>query len=301
MEQTFVKQLEGRLKAAEVLNFGVSGFGTAQELLAYRHYVRPYRPDLVVLTMCPGNDIADNSKALSRDYPRPYFLLKDGRLEPDNTFRQSRRHQFLRRFGGLYYLMTDHSALAENLDRLRRRMAQRRTRQAAGEWRATSPTTEAGLAPGIFGPPANEQWGEAWEITERLIADLSKSVRDDGSSLVIMTVTVAAQVDPQLREQSAHERPSVDLDYADRRIQQFAQDTGVPCLALGPGFLKHAKKTGRQLHGFGDVSRGHWNAEGHRMSAELLYQFLVERRLVPPQHLQQADAAQANRQFKTDN
>ena len=68
-EQTFCAQLELRLqdspvltdRRVEVLNFGVSGYGTAQELLMLRHYVWQYQPDLVLLAFFPGNDLRNNS------------------------------------------------------------------------------------------------------------------------------------------------------------------------------------------------------------------------------------------------
>ncbi|MGH7483827.1 MAG: SGNH/GDSL hydrolase family protein [Longimicrobiales bacterium] len=44
----------------EILNFGVPGFGQAEELLQYRHEIRDYRPDAVVLFYY-NNDVADNA------------------------------------------------------------------------------------------------------------------------------------------------------------------------------------------------------------------------------------------------
>jgi lysophospholipase L1-like esterase len=285
LDQTFHKIVAARLRQVELMNFGVSGYGTAQEFLTYTHYARPFAPQLALLVICPGNDISDNSRALSGGYPRPYFFLKDGRLELDNSFRQSRRFRLLRRWGPLYYFVTDHSALAESLDRWRRRLAQRRAKQSREENQGTSATVEAGLSRGIFGPPATPELRDAWEVTERLILELQRATRDDGTSLAIMTATMAAQVDPQVRAQTAREHPDWDSDYADRRIRQFAESHGIPCLVLAPGFLEYQTKTGRRLHGFGNASRGHWNAEGHRLAAEMLQQFLAERRLIPPEHL----------------
>jgi len=65
--------LEGRLNSQagaagtryEVLNFGVSGFGQAEELITYRENVRKYNPDAVVVFYF-DNDIGNN--AVSRLY-----------------------------------------------------------------------------------------------------------------------------------------------------------------------------------------------------------------------------------------
>lgn len=72
MEETFwavmernlqgCKDLQGR--QVEVINFGISGYGTTQELLALRKWVWKYSPDVILLAFVTGNDIADNSPVL---------------------------------------------------------------------------------------------------------------------------------------------------------------------------------------------------------------------------------------------
>jgi len=285
LEQTFCKRLESQLKQVEVLNFGVSGYGTAQEYLTYLNFVRPFSPNLVILAVSPGNDISDNSRALSGGYPRPYYTLKDSRLERDNGFRQSRRHRLLRRWGPLYYFVTNHSALAETLDRWRRRVSTRQRQLSPEQNAATSPTVEAGLSQGVYGPPATPDWRAAWAVTERLILELQRAVPEDGASLAIMTATTGGQVDAQMREQAAREHPDWNMEYADRRLGQFAESQGIPALVLVPQFLDYNRRTGVKLHGFANASRGHWNAQGHRLAAELLRRFLADRGLVPPEYL----------------
>jgi hypothetical protein len=49
-------------KTVEVLNFGVAGFGTAQEWLTLKSDVLAFQPDRVILAMFTGNDISDNSE-----------------------------------------------------------------------------------------------------------------------------------------------------------------------------------------------------------------------------------------------
>jgi hypothetical protein len=54
-----------RGRRVEVLNFGVSGYGTTQELLIYRHFARKYKPDLVLVGFHIGTDLRDNLRSLS--------------------------------------------------------------------------------------------------------------------------------------------------------------------------------------------------------------------------------------------
>lgn len=77
-------------RRVEMINFGVSGYGTAQELITVRRHVFDYSPDLVLLAFTTNNDVTDNSRALKRADEMPYFVLRDGRLALDDSFRESR-------------------------------------------------------------------------------------------------------------------------------------------------------------------------------------------------------------------
>ena len=58
----------------ETQNFGVSGYGTGQALLVWRHFAKAYAPDLVLLNFSVWNDLADNCRKLTSSH-RPYFDL----------------------------------------------------------------------------------------------------------------------------------------------------------------------------------------------------------------------------------
>lgn len=62
-DATFAKVLESRLDGGhEVLNAGIIGTGTAEQLAWYTAYGRRWQPDLVVLAFCV-NDWTDNTKS----------------------------------------------------------------------------------------------------------------------------------------------------------------------------------------------------------------------------------------------
>lgn len=60
LEASLNETVTGNPKKYEVLNFGVSGFGQAEELITYRHRVRHYDPDMVVLFYF-NNDFGNNA------------------------------------------------------------------------------------------------------------------------------------------------------------------------------------------------------------------------------------------------
>src|SRR5438093_13114132 len=71
------RRLNERSRTTEVINFGVSGLGTAREYLTLRECGLRYKPDLVLLFFV-GNDVSDNSKTLQGLPYVPYPQVTTG-------------------------------------------------------------------------------------------------------------------------------------------------------------------------------------------------------------------------------
>ena len=81
--ETFGQVLQRHVPGLEVLNFGVSGYGTDQALLQLEDVGLDLRPDVVVLNFCVANDYFDNvlhTSFYDGRAPKPYFELDDGAL-----------------------------------------------------------------------------------------------------------------------------------------------------------------------------------------------------------------------------
>jgi hypothetical protein len=96
----------------EVVNLGVEGYGTDQELLKLEHEGLGYQPDVVVLNVCIANDLVDNwtsENLFHVGYPRPFFRIENGVLvEHDEAVRLStsrRLANFLQERSLLYRLV----------------------------------------------------------------------------------------------------------------------------------------------------------------------------------------------------
>jgi len=82
--QRFSQLLE-TLMSVEVVNAGVSGYSTDQELLWFQNEGIKYDPDLVILVFA-GNDIGDNEQQLVNTvYYKPQFVIAEGQLILINT------------------------------------------------------------------------------------------------------------------------------------------------------------------------------------------------------------------------
>jgi len=64
----------------ELLNFGVSGYGTDQEYLLYLTRGARFEVDEVVLAFTPSNDVRNNLASRQYGYAKPYFTLEGDRL-----------------------------------------------------------------------------------------------------------------------------------------------------------------------------------------------------------------------------
>lgn len=283
LEHTFPSFLERRVsgcfaaagRAVEVINFGVSGYGTAQELLAYRHQAAGYAPDLVLIAVYTNNDIANNHRRLNPvAFPElsPYFLVQGGALVDDHSVPRpaAPAHPWWRR-GRLW--LTGRS-----------RVAQLAYLSWGGirAWLGPAPADEAEAAPaaageaGIYQPPASDDLADAWQVTEALLHALANEVAANGSALWIATLANAAQITPDLDQRRALERELGvdDLYYPDRRIHGVAEAIGVPVISLAEPMADYAARQQVQLTG-GYTARvpegsGHWNERGYQLAADLV-------------------------------
>ncbi len=79
--ERFTDLLRTELASIEVLNLGVSGYGTDQCFLLVQKFFERYDPDAVIY-LFSETDIHDNSVNFNyRAYYKPYYVLTDGKLE----------------------------------------------------------------------------------------------------------------------------------------------------------------------------------------------------------------------------
>lgn len=289
VRDTFWAVLERRLagcpaldgRRVEALNFGVSGYSTAQSLIALRRKVWRYDPDIVLLAFFAGNDVTDNAFALSGYARRPYFRLEEGRLVLDDGFLKDRRLRLQRlAWTGLVDPLIDRSRLVQLLNEVRRKRfggpgrAVVAERQAeAGGADATRPP-EAGVPASVFRPPATPAWRQAWRVTEALIMAISRETRARGAEFWLVTLSVGWQVhpDPAVRHRRMRALGAETAFYPEQRLRAFAVGNGIDILTLAPPLQRLAEAEGVYMHGFNDPNpgEGHWNANGHRHAGRLI-------------------------------
>ena len=281
-EDTFWSVLERRLAAAprfegkevELLNFGISGHGTAQQLQMLRHYVLPYEPDVVVLAFFAGNDVRNNSRQLEPDDVRPFFACDGAHLKLDDSFL---RHPS---FVNANSRSTRMKVAAINASCVLQVINEWKNRPALRGGGATY--FEAGVDDRVFAEPVDPAWQSAWEVTDALISEINQEVRRHDACLVVATITQAIQLHPDanVRSQFAHQLGAPDLFYPESRIEALGKELAFDVVALSRPMLEVATRDQQYFHGFDNtgLGEGHWNASGHRLAGELIAQVLLESR-----------------------
>ena len=306
LESTFWSVLEERLQLSpaleginvEVLNFGVSGYGTAEELLTLRQRVWQYSPDVVVLAVTTYNDITDNYRPFTKAEEIPYFTLQNGELTLDASFRDSRKYLW---FDSAAYkawvFVHNHSRLIQLLhhaqfaihNRIQDWKSARRAAEAQKALDSSKPSGTAditatlsdavGMQNMVYREPDDQSWREAWQVTEAIIARMNDEVKENNAQLLVVTVSTDVQVlpDPKARQAIADAVGVNDLFYPDRRLQALAETKGIAFLDLAEPMQIAADRDKVCFHGFGkDIGSGHWNETGHKFAGELITKKLEE-------------------------
>ena len=295
LEEAFWKIMQRKLrecgafggKQIEIINFGVSGYGTAQEFITLREQVWKYSPDIVILAMTTNNDITDNSRHFKKT-EIPYFVYRDNRLTLDESFRDSVSFKFndsiLSRTG--FWLQNNLrviQAFQEARTALKYKYNEWKNKPTANQQSAlilqsAKPSEiqkieDIGIDNQIYRPPNDEFWNEAWRVTEGILGEMNNEVQSKGAKFWVVTLSNGIQVHPNPAARTAFLKKigAEDLLYPDKRIKAFADTQGITAVNLAPELLAYAEQNQIYLHGFGDdIGNGHWNQIGHLVAGEIL-------------------------------
>jgi hypothetical protein len=293
-EQTFWKLLESQLaaqcpavagKKVTSLDFGVSGYGTAQELLTLQDNAWKYQPDLVLLAFYTGNDVRNNWRPLELDGARPYFVPRpDGTLALDDSFRGTSGYRLRRTAPArVLYSLFNHVRLLQL-----GKQAKSAVDGWIGAWKASTVEKgtaehELGLDNAVYAPPdaSRPDWQGAWAATEAMLKAARDEAAAHGTRFGVVSLTTGMQVhpDPAVRREFMRKLGITGLFYPDERIAAFGQRERIPVLTLAPELQRRAEREKVFFHGFANTEpgEGHWNARGHAAAAAAMAGWVCER------------------------
>jgi lysophospholipase L1-like esterase len=176
-DEVFTAQIEQLIPNVEVVNLGVSGYSTDQELLLYRDEGRRYQVDLVVIVVA-ANDNASNARTVEYlIYGKPAFSLHHGILELMNqpVAKPSWVKRAAVRMGWHSFVLTQLHRYLYPTDVVQAHIPT----QPATE-KSTVVDAPNGTRADLPGPLA------AWEITARLLLELKEATAKDGVELLVV-------------------------------------------------------------------------------------------------------------------
>ena len=283
LAETYCQQLEKRLneqlgsdgRKFEVLSFGVVSYGNAQELLLLRRRVFDFQPDLVLAAVYLGNDLTDNFKELDNireKHLRPFFAIDGDSLRLDDSYRTSpafRQSQFWNHGVGSW--LYHYSRVFQVVNEARKGM---KNRAREGDHAA-----QVRLALDSLAPPKDARWEASWLVTAALLREMYAETKSRGIPFGVVTLSLPEQVFPDaaVRAGTCQELGGLqDLFYADRRVAKIGKAAGFPVLNLAEPMQRYADEKQVYLHGFptSKMGIGHWNAAGHKLAAEMIYDWL---------------------------
>jgi hypothetical protein len=258
------------VKNIEVMNFGVDGYGTAQELLTLERDVWRFSPDIVLLTFFNGNDLRNNSVVLEGDRCRPFYVYRHGTWVLGGPFFDS--HWF--RFGCFARFESRHSQLMNVLGSARSAVRARWRNWKRRKAITRVPSHEEGLEDSIYRPPQDQVWLDAWSVTEAEIEMVSQSCRRHGAEFLLVTLGAGMQVFPNQTARQNYLRAvrGTDLFYPDLRLKALGERDGFAVLNLPPAMQAAADAHKVFFHGFPNtrMGSGHLNERGQSFAGTLI-------------------------------
>jgi hypothetical protein len=277
---TFPKRLEtllaGRTASVEVVNAGVSGYSTYNQLHHYLEHSRHFEPQLVVVAICL-NDVVNprlhwnytreavrvpEEAIPNREYDREHVLpLLEKRFDPA---RLARVHPFALRHSALLDFVAHRLRRRELAERVARSAEQREVWLARRRW-PVHLTQEDSLGIDVLMDYGSPEWQWLRGMLDRLAA----AVDEDGGRLALLVLPLGYQLHPNY--------PFLPQ----RHFERYCAERGVPCIDPLPRLRQHRSSEVFRRRRAPDDDVWHLTELGHEVVAIELREALDRLGLVP--------------------
>ncbi len=258
-------------KNIEVINFGVSEYGTTQQYLTLKHEVWKYDPDIIILAFFSGNDIADNLKELSKKKYRPYFLFKNELdFEIDKSYLNSKPYKTLSSFyGQIFIKFSQYSRISQLFREAYVQSYFKKQRNKKNVKKKQIIINDSNLY-----NPKNLLWSNAWITTEKIIKLINNDVLKNDKKFILVSLTNPIQVNPEPDKLIDFKKKNniLDIFYPEMRLEEFSRINSINYIQLAKKMRKIALDEKVYFHGFNNtrLGTGHWNKKGHETASKLI-------------------------------
>lgn len=323
LAESFPQQLSAQLQAwgaaVEVINAGVSGWGTDQQLLWLREEGLKYHPDLILLAFFPGNDFMNNHMPLEFSnfggVRKPWFTWQENELvlhnypfDPEEARTASR--QFREKLQSTTTEADDatdeatpaplaaagawlkaHSAFYRYLEP-RLRVAIPQTAVVLARWGLLTPGQESSDAAlgsdyipvtyGVYQQPPTAEWEAAFAVTGALFTAVHDLATTQGAAVAALLITAPEQVNESRWAHTLTQYPAMQRDQWSL-AQPRAKAAELLAAAEIPvlDLLPHFRTLAANGVELHLPNDGHWTAAGHALAGGVTAEFLVQTGLIP--------------------
>ena len=274
------KNLSNKIPAGvEVINFGVGGTGTWQQLQMFHIKARKYKPDLTIVAFCWCNDIGNNIDKLKSGSMNPlldeyevgwYLRLQvkrknfnkwlwnnSGLYQFTRTRYNHLEHYFKRMFLPNYMKGIPSEEKQKNKEKQKSRPVYKKDTVSIKEKQKSRPVYKKDTV-SIFDDLFFFD-SEGWDVTRKLIVKLKQEVQENGGELAVIHFGGFHQY---------RNFPALPL----KQFDAFLESEGISHFNNFDLFLKIDDEFLNKIFIPND---GHFNAIGHRNFAEFTTDFLL--------------------------
>ena len=269
--ETMCSQLEERLNESannthwEVLNFGVTGSGTADQHVRYLRTLRTLDPDVVLVGFGMGTDPVDNNPHLSNSPLVHYDFDEQGglKLVPESTV-SAEASNFLNQTCRLYVWQKSTSNRLIKSARNQAGWFDKRDR--------------------IYLDPAPEEIEYSWRLTEAILKKFRDDVVRDGVEFHAVTIPSSREIYRDLLTELENSGRQAGLteefnrDVPLQRISEICERNDVSLIPLEHAFRTAAPAANSEIEEqkLFFNGHGHMNVEGNRIAAETIAKYLLK-------------------------
>lgn len=279
-EHTVYAQLQNLLADArtpdgrriEVFGVGATGWGTLQAYLYYLHEGQRFAPDLIVHFFVV-NDVSDN-------HPTAFY--------PDRDLDFALSADAVQVVNGAAQTQAAYNPTERFLDALPQTNTTQLLRQVLAPPRQAVTLTGdfARLHPQTYifvRTPEIEGYATAWARTEQAYRLWSQAAQANGAQLMVLAVDFTVERITELATYFAGQQDGWiwDVDLPTQRLQNILGPLDVPLIDTRAAYEAYAEPLAmRPYDALYYVQDGHWNPQGHALTAQVLADALREQGLV---------------------
>jgi lysophospholipase L1-like esterase len=240
----------------EVINAGVSGWGTDDEVTYLTRKGKQFHPDVVLFAATLHNDVSDNLEERYHVADRGQLVAKPIHELPWYAFWGLETRSYLASHSHLYQIAY------QSWKSLGRSGAGARLTSHVIELMRNDPKPEV---------------VRGWWVTQMLLEKANSVAKSEGFSLAMFMIPTIYEVDDRAYSNLIATQRLNDTNFnREKPVETLAailKQAGIQAIDLLPEFRVWSRSTGRPLYLDGD---GHFNAEGHRLAASIVSKQLTE-------------------------